>query len=148
MAECLVRYHRMASARPGHSAAQQPKRAHELLGAAAHLPRTPFQEIFGFGLGNGTFNGLPIDSNWMSSYNEQGLWGVTLCALILIFLYLDASFAPRGAQRALALFFTTYCLIASYTEDGFTSPTTYTLDVMLAASLLIPFGMIQDQDAD
>ena len=112
------------------------------------FPRTPFQEIFGFGLGNGTFNGLPIDSNWMSSYNDQGLWGVTLCALILIFLYFNASFAPRGAQRALALFFTTYCLIASYTEDGFTSPTTYSLDVMLAASLLIPFGMIRGQDAD
>ncbi|MCW2930538.1 MAG: hypothetical protein JWM19_1500 [Actinomycetia bacterium] len=110
-------------------------------------PRTPFREIFGFGLGNGTFSGLPIDSNWMSSYEDQGLWGVTVCALILICLFINASFAPRGVQRALALFFTTYCLIASYTEDGFTAPTTYLLDLMLAASLLVPFGMVREQDA-
>lgn len=107
-------------------------------------PRTPFQVIFGVGIGNGLFNGLPIDSNWLSSYNDQGLWGVVICALILIFLYLNSSFAPRGPRRALALFFITYCLVASYTEDGFTSPTTYSLDLMLAASLLVPFGMVRD----
>ena len=111
-------------------------------------PRNMFQEIFGFGLGNGTFGGLPIDSNWMSSYQDQGLWGVTVCALILIFLFVSASFAPRGLQRALALFFTTYCLIASYTEDGFTAPTPYLLDLFVAASLLIPFGMIRGSGAD
>lgn len=108
-------------------------------------PRTHFQEIFGFGLGNGSFNGLPIDGNWMISYEQQGLWGVTICALIIIFLYASSSFAPRGPKRALALFFITYCLIASYTEDGFTEPTTYMLDIFLAASLLVPFGMIRDR---
>jgi hypothetical protein len=116
-------------------------------GPLLNAPRTPFQEIFGFGLSNGTFDGLPIDSNWLSSYQDQGLWGVTICALILVFLFASASFAPRGVQRALALFFTTYCLVASYTEDGFTAPTTYLLDLMLAASLLVPFGMIRGQDA-
>lgn len=108
-------------------------------------PRTPFQEIFGFGVLNGTFNGTPIDSNWMISYENQGLWGVTICALIVIFLYVSASFAPRGPQRAIALFLITYCLIASYTEDGFTDPTTYMLDMFLAASLLVPFGGISSK---
>ena len=111
-------------------------------GPLLSFPRTHFQEIFGFGLGNGSFNGLPIDGNWMISYEQQGLWGVTLCALIIIFLYTSASFAPRGSKRALALFLITYCLVASYTEDGFTEPTTYLLDIFLAASLLVPFGSI------
>ena len=29
------------------------------------FPRDKFQEIFGFGLSNDSFNGLPIDSNWL-----------------------------------------------------------------------------------
>lgn len=114
----------------------------EFWGPLLAYPRTRFQMIFGFGMQNGSFGGLPVDSNWMLSYEDQGLWGVTICALIVIFLYASASFTPRGARRALALFLTTYCLIASYTEDGFTEPTTYLLDVFLAASLLVPFGMI------
>ncbi len=101
-------------------------------------PRATFQEIFGFGLSNSSFNGLPIDSNWLSSYQEQGLFGVTVCAAILIFLLVSAYFRPRGVQRALALFLLTYCLVASFTEDGFTDATTYLLELMLAASLLVP----------
>lgn len=108
-------------------------------------PRTRFQEIFGFGMQNGSFNGLPIDSNWLLSYENQGLWGVTLCAFFVIFLYVGAAFAPRGPKRALVLFFTTYCLIASFTEDGFTDPTPYLLDIFLAASLLVPFGSMTDK---
>jgi O-Antigen ligase len=101
-------------------------------------PRARFQEIFGFGLSNSSFNGLPIDSNWLSSYQEQGLFGVTVCAAILLFLLVTAYFRPRGAQRALALFLLTYCLVASFTEDGFTDATTYLLELMLAASMLVP----------
>lgn len=110
-------------------------------------PRTPFQEIFGFGIQNGSFDGTPIDSNWMLSYENQGLWGVTICGLVVIFLYLAAAFTPRGPQRAIALFLITYCLIASYTEDAFTDPTTYMLDLFVAASLLIPFGAFQARSA-
>ena len=44
------------------------------------LPRTKFQEIFGFGLSNGSVNGLPIDSNWLVAYLQQGLFGVIICA--------------------------------------------------------------------
>jgi hypothetical protein len=33
----------------------------------------------------------------------------------------------------------TYCLIASFTEDGFIDPTPYLLELTLAASLLVPY---------
>jgi O-Antigen ligase len=101
------------------------------------FPRDTFQQIFGFGLTNSSFNGLPIDSNWLSSYQEQGLFGVTVCAAILLFLLVTAYFQPSGVERALALFLVTYCLVASFTEDGFTDATTYLLELMLAASLLV-----------
>jgi O-Antigen ligase len=101
------------------------------------FPRDRFQQIFGFGLTNSSFNGLPIDSNWLSSYQEQGLFGVTVCAAILLFLLVTAYFQPSGVERALALFLVTYCLVASITEDGFTDATTYLLELMLAASLLV-----------
>jgi hypothetical protein len=102
------------------------------------FPRDRFQEIFGFGLSNDSFNGLPIDSNWLASYQAQGLFGVTLCAIILIFLLVAAYFRPRGMERALALFFITYCLVASFTEVGFTNASPYLLELTLAASLLVP----------
>lgn len=102
------------------------------------FPRNKFQEIFGFGLSNSSFNGLPIDSNWLASYQEQGLFGVVVCATILVFLLVMSYFQPRGVQRALALFFVTYCLVASFTEVGFTDVSPYLLEVTLAASLLVP----------
>ena len=102
------------------------------------FPRDRFQEIFGFGLSNSSFMGLPIDSNWLSSYQEQGLFGVSVCALMLLFLLVSAYFAPRGVHRAMALFLTVYCLVASFTEDGFTDATPYLLELALAASLLVP----------
>src|SRR5262249_43021791 len=104
------------------------------------LPRDRFQEIFGFGLSNSAFNGLPIDSNWLSSSQEQGLWGVVLCAVILLFLLVLAYFHPPGVERALAFFLVTYCLVASFTEDGFTDATIYLLELYLAASLLVPYS--------
>lgn len=107
-------------------------------GPLLSFPRDRFQEIFGFGLSNSSFNGLAIDSNWLSSYQEQGLWGAVICGVILAFLLVAAYFQPRGVQRALALFLITYCLIASFTEDGFTDATTYLLELTLAASLFAP----------
>jgi O-Antigen ligase len=102
------------------------------------FPRNKFQEIFGFGLSNDSFNGLPIDSNWLASYQTQGLYGVVLCVMMLLFLLVTAYFTPRGVERALALFLVTYCLIASFTEVGFTDASTYLLELTLAASLLVP----------
>jgi hypothetical protein len=101
------------------------------------FPRDKFQEIFGFGLSNDSFNGLPIDSNWLASYESQGLFGVAVCAVMLVFLLALAYFQPRGVQRALALFLVTYCLIASFTEVGFTDASPYLLELTLAASLLV-----------
>jgi len=102
------------------------------------FPRTNFQQIFGFGLSNGSFNGLAIDSNWLASYQEQGLFGVAICATILLFLLVTAYFQPRGVQRALALFLVAYCLVASFTEVGFTDASPYLLELTLAASLIVP----------
>lgn len=101
-------------------------------------PRDIFQEIFGFGLSNGSFDGLPIDSNWLSSYEELGLFGVVICVTMLLFLLVTAYFQPRSVQRALALFLITYLLVASFTQDGFTDASTYLLELTLAASLLAP----------
>ena len=101
-------------------------------------PRTTYQEIVGFGLSNGTFNGLPVDSNWILSYQDQGLAGAVLCAAILIYVLIAACLQSRGIRRALALFFVAYCIVASFTEDGITNPSTYMLDVTVAASLLLP----------
>jgi hypothetical protein len=102
------------------------------------LPRDKFQEIFGFGLSNNSFNGLPIDSNWLATYNDQGLFGVALWVTMLLFLFVTAYFQQRGAQRALALFLVTYCLVASFTETGLSQPSAYLLELTLAASLLVP----------
>jgi hypothetical protein len=102
-----------------------------------NMPRTRFQDIFGFGLSNKSFQGLPIDSNWLASYLDQGLFGVAVSAAILVFLLMTAFFQPRGVQRALGMFLTTYCLAASFTETGFSDASTYMLYVALAASLLI-----------
>ncbi len=105
--------------------------------AVLTVPRTKFQEIFGFGLSNDSFDGLPIDSNWIASYQAQGLFGVVICAVVLLFLLLCAYFQPRGVQRALALFLVIYCLLASFTEVGFTNASTYLLDLSVAASLIV-----------
>jgi hypothetical protein len=102
------------------------------------FPRDKFQEIFGFGLSNSSFNGLPIDNNWLSSYQQQGLFGAVVCGAFLFFLFITAYFQSSGVRRALALFLITFCLVSSFTEDGFTDASIYLLDLTLAASLLVP----------
>ncbi len=103
-----------------------------------HLPRNKFQEIFGFGLSNVSVDGLPIDSNWLAAYMQQGLFGVIDCAAMLLFLLVAACFQPLRIKRALALFLITYSLVASFTQVGFVDATTYLLELTLAASLLVP----------
>jgi O-antigen ligase len=103
-----------------------------------NMPRNRFQEIFGFGLSNGSVNGLPIDSNWLVAYLEQGLIGVVVCVAIVLFLLVAAFFQPPSTKRALALFLITYSIVASFTQVGFANPTTYLLELTLAASLLMP----------
>jgi hypothetical protein len=99
-------------------------------------PRDKFEMIFGFGLSNGSFRGLPIDSNWLDSYQDQGLFGDVVCGLIIIFLIIAACVQVRDVNRALALFFAVYILVASFTEDGITNPSPYLLDAAIAASLI------------
>jgi hypothetical protein len=107
-----------------------------LLGA----PRNEFQVIFGFGLSNLSFNGLPIDSNWLGAYLDLGLVGVILSVAMLLFVLVSAYFRPLGPQRAIALFLATYCLISSFTETGLSDPSMYFLELALAASLLVPIA--------
>ena len=89
-------HHHLAGARSGHGAVDQPQRPDRLLGSYSCLPRDRFQELFGFGLSNDSFGGLPIDSNWLASYQSQGLFGVVVCAAILIFLLVASYFQTRG----------------------------------------------------
>jgi hypothetical protein len=111
-----------------------------------NLPRNKFQEIFGFGLSNASVNGLPIDSNWLSSYMQEGLLGVILCALTLVYLFAACLFQPPGLRRALALFLVTYVLVASFTEDAFTDVSMYMMHLTIAASLLVTTGRQQPQE--
>jgi hypothetical protein len=106
--------------------------------ALVNFPRDKFQMFFGFGLSNDSFNGLAIDSNWLASYQGQGLIGVGICVAMLVFLLVTAYFQPRGVHRALALFLITYCVVGSFTEVGITNVTPYLLELALAASLLVP----------
>jgi O-Antigen ligase len=106
--------------------------------AVENMPRDKFQVIFGYGLSNKSYNGLPVDSNWLAGYLDEGLAGVILSALVLLFVLVSAFFMPIGKSRALALFLSTYVLIASFTETGFSDASTYLLELTLAASLIIP----------
>lgn len=101
------------------------------------MPRTRFEEIFGFGLSNASVDGLPIDSNWLAAYMQEGLFGVVVCAMILAFGFVTAFLQPPGVRRAIALFILAYCTLASFTEDTFSDASTYLLHLAVAASLLI-----------
>jgi hypothetical protein len=99
-------------------------------------PRSTFETFFGFGLSNKSFNGLPIDSNWLGTYYDVGLVGVALTAALVLFVLTAAWFVPQGPHRALALFLVAYCLVASFTESGLSEASTYLLELTLAASLV------------
>jgi hypothetical protein len=101
-------------------------------------PRNEFQVLFGFGMSNLSFNGLSVDSNWLGAYLDLGLFGVAVCAAILLFLLLITSLQPPGVHRALALFLIAYCLVSSFTETGLSDPSVYLLDLSVAVSLLVP----------
>ncbi len=106
--------------------------------AILRAPHDPLQAVLGHGLSNESFNGLPIDSNWLAAYWDLGLFGVAVCAALLLFLLVAAYFQPRGPRRALALFLVTYLLVRSFTETGLTGATVNLLELTLAASLLVP----------
>jgi hypothetical protein len=99
-------------------------------------PRSTSEKLFGVGLGDKSFGGLPIDNSWLAVYNEQGLIGVTLVAVIIVVLGGVALLRPPSLQRACAIFLISYCAIASYTEAGLGDASPYLLHLALAASLL------------
>lgn len=99
-------------------------------------PRTEFNKVFGYGISNDSFDGLPIDSSWLSTYLDQGLVGDVLDAAMLAVLIGTACVSPRGPRRALALFLAGYCLVASYTETGLGEASPYLLDLTVAMALV------------
>ncbi len=108
-------------------------------------PRPETNKIFGSGMTNDGVqnnvpgqNGLPIDSSWLASYQNQGVVGCIIEGLIIVLLIIKALLRPRGLTRALALFLIVYCLFSSFTETGIGEASPYLLDLTLAASLLVP----------
>ena len=101
-------------------------------------PRSRMEELFGSGMSDQSFDGLPIDNNWLGTYLDQGWFGVVVHATLLLILFLLVATHVRGPQRAVALFLIVYCLVASIAETGLFSATAYLLDLTVAAALLAP----------
>ncbi|QKW09707.1 O-antigen ligase domain-containing protein [Streptomyces sp. NA04227] len=99
-------------------------------------PRTTGEKVFGTGLSDKSFNGLPIDNSWLAVYHEQGLIGVTVVAAMITVLGGVALLRPPSLPRACAIFLISYCAISSYTEAGLGDASPYLLHLALAASLL------------
>ncbi|MGV9279940.1 O-antigen ligase domain-containing protein [Streptomyces sp. NPDC003730] len=99
-------------------------------------PRTTGEKVFGLGLGDKSFDGLPIDNSWLAVYHEQGLIGVALVATVFVVLGGVALLRPPSPARACAIFLIGYCGLASYTEAGLGDASPYLLHLAVAASLL------------
>lgn len=99
-------------------------------------PRTTSEYVFGAGLGDKSFGGLPIDNSWLAVFQEQGMTGVVLVAAIIVVLGGVALLRPPSLPRACAIFLISYCAIASYTEAGLGDASPYLLHLAVAASLL------------
>jgi hypothetical protein len=99
-------------------------------------PRTAFEQLFGVGLTNKSFAGLPIDSSWLAVYHEQGYVGIVIVASFLSILIVVAALRPPSLARACAIFLIVYTLSASFTEAGLGDAAPYLLNLTLAAALL------------
>ena len=113
--------------------------------AVFDMPRPKIEELFGSGLSNQSFDGLPIDSNWVASYLDQGWFGIVVQATVILVLLLLAATRERGPQRGVALFIIVYCLVASFTETGLGTASPYLLDLTVAASLLVREGQVSQR---
>ena len=100
--------------------------------------RPETNKVLGSGMSNDWIQGQAIDSSWLDVYQNQGLVGDLIVGSTLLFMLLLALFRPRGPARAVALYLVVYCLLASFTEDGLGEASQYMMDMVLAASLLIP----------
>ncbi|MFW6691132.1 O-antigen ligase domain-containing protein [Streptomyces sp. MAR4 CNX-425] len=99
-------------------------------------PRTTSERLFGTGLGDKSYDGLPIDNSWLAVYHEQGLTGAALVAAVLVVLGGVALLRPPSLPRACAVFLIAFCAVSSYTEAGLGDASPYLLHLALAASLL------------
>ncbi|RSN19030.1 hypothetical protein DMC63_16490 [Streptomyces sp. WAC 05977] len=100
-------------------------------------PRTIGEYVFGVGLTNKSYIGLPIDNSWLAVYHEQGYVGIAIVAAFMLVLIVVAALRPPSLARACAIFLITYCVSASYTEAGLGDASPYLLHLALAASLLV-----------
>jgi O-antigen ligase len=104
--------------------------------ALLDAPRSISEHLFGVGLTDKSFDGLPIDSSWLTVYHEQGYVGIVLAAAMLLILVVTAVLRPPSPARACAIFLIVYCLVASYTEAGLGDASPYLLHLTVAAALL------------
>lgn len=104
--------------------------------ALLDAPRSLSEHLFGVGLTDKSFDGLPIDSSWLAVYHEQGYVGIVLVAAMLLTLVVTAVLRPPSPARACAIFLVVYCLVASYTEAGLGDASPYLLHLTVAAALL------------
>ncbi len=125
------------------SRGQSPDEAAQLTGrtkvwtAVAQTQRPLTEQVFGSGLSNKSFDGLPVDSSWVATYLDLGWLGVGLSAALVVIVALFAISRPAGLRRAVALFLLVYCLVASVTETGLGDASPYLLELVVAASLLV-----------
>ena len=101
-------------------------------------PRTEVNVLLGYGVSNEEISGVPIDSSWLSTYQDQGLVGDVLQGLVLVSLLIAALISPRGPGRAVALFVVVYLAVESFAQDGLGQPSSDLLDLAVAMSLLMP----------
>jgi hypothetical protein len=99
--------------------------------------RNGAEQFFGVGLTDKSWDGLSIDSGWLSVYHEQGWVGLFFGSALLLFLIAKIVLAPPGFARAVATFIVTYCLIAFVTEVGLGDSSHYLLHLAMAASILM-----------
>ena len=92
--------------------------------------------VMGVGLTDKSYNGLPIDSAWLSVYNELGWAGVVLVVCVLGSLLVTAALRPPSPQRTIAIFLVVYSCVASYTEVGLDDASPYLLNLFVAAALI------------
>ncbi|NYD43073.1 hypothetical protein [Nocardioides panaciterrulae] len=104
--------------------------------AVLSQPRPTTQEVFGSGMSNLSYNGLPIDSNWVGTYLDLGLVGVAIEAVLLIILLVTALLRPSGPGPAVAIFLVVYTIFSSITQTGMSGPTGTLLDLAVASAAL------------
>ena len=90
-------HHHLAGARSGHGAVDQPQRPDQLLGSDSCLPRGTGSRRSSVSACPTTRSAAcPSTATGSPPISTQGLFGVVVCATILLFLLVTAYFQPRG----------------------------------------------------